>query len=751
MLTQKRFLNLLRLSILSATLANAAPIISGLGHKHPLTTPQEGQLLINELRCAACHEGISGEMKSAPNLKEVGSRITGDYLKKYISDPHGTHPGTTMPDVLAGLPATEKEAVSESISHYLMSLTAGDTNQFNIVEAKPKAGEKLYHEIGCVACHSPQDSDLKALPGTRPLTHLKGKYQQGELAKFLTNPIAVRPSGRMPDLKLTTQEASALESYLSGLAQKESNDPEAELIRLGALNFKKYNCIACHDLDGSQSKLGPKLSNLKLDHGCLTNQKANYQLNNSQKDSIRAALTKPLTLTKEDHVKMKLTSLNCIACHERDDFGGVQQELDRYFHSTEEALGNEARIPPPLTQVGGKLKPTWLQKVLYDGMSVRPYMTTRMPQYGRQALHNLPELLVEVDQIPELEIEPPSREERPMINNGGHLLLGTEGLNCISCHNYNGKDSPGMKGYDLIWTYQRLQPAWFSNFMQNPAKHRPGIIMPNYWPAGDSIQKDILGGERDEQLRALWFQFSLGRSARDPKGLSSKPNELLVTEKVRVYRGRSKIAGYRGIAVGYPEGLNYSFNAHNGSLTSIWKGKFVTANWRSQAAGDFTPIGKPVILPPDLAFIKKDTLSQDWPLMPVTSKEEPENPDPLYPSNHGYAFRGYLFDTEGNPTFNYKCDDLTIEDHSRVTSKNTLERTLLITSKKEENVLFRALTGAIANEDAGKFKTNKLRLHTGSTKTILRNRSTQDDQELLLELPLTKGTSRYTISYELLQ
>ncbi len=28
---------------------------------------------------------------------------------------------------------------------------------------------------------------------------------------------------------------------------------------------------------------------------------------------------------------MKLTQLNCIACHTRDDFGGVAEEIDEFF------------------------------------------------------------------------------------------------------------------------------------------------------------------------------------------------------------------------------------------------------------------------------------------------------------------------------------------------------------------------------------------------------------------------------------
>lgn len=732
---------------LTLSIAAAEPIIPGLHAKHPLTPNQEGQVLVNELRCAACHADFPGEMKSAPDLREVGSRISGDYLQRFLLDPHGTHPGTTMPDVLAHLPPKEKKAVSKSISHYLMSLTRKETTETTSGDAK--AGVKIYHETGCIACHSPRDDSGRELSSSKAasLAHLPGKYRNGELAKFLLDPLATRPSGRMPNLKLSSKEAAALEAYLIGDTKPKAAELRSDLVKLGKANFEKHNCTSCHSIDGTDSQSGPSLSKLNLDDGCLTNQKANYNLSSRQKTSLKSFLTKPVTYSKSDHLEITLTTLNCISCHQRDDYGGVSQNLDPYFHSTEEALGNEARIPPPLTKAGGKLKPEWLQKVLYDGMSVRPYMTTRMPQYGRSALHALPDLLVEVDHLPELKIEPPSREERPMINNGGHLLLGTEGLNCISCHNYNGKESPGMKGYDLIWSYQRLQPAWFSDFMKNPSHHRPGIIMPNYWPDGKAVQKDILGGDTDEQLRALWFQFSLGRSARDPKGLTSKPNELIVTGKVRVYRGRSRVAGYRGIAVGYPKGLNYAFNAQNGSLAAIWKGRFVNANWRSQAAGDFSPAERSIALPQDLAFLKKSEIKESWPLMSTTTKDAPVNPDPLYPRNHGYAFRGYSFDATGNPTFKYKCSDIVIEDQSSVIGETTLRRTFKITSSPTDTLIFRALTGEFKAESNTEFATKQLRLKLGSGSKLFKS----GPQELLIELPLINGTNTFSFDYEILR
>jgi hypothetical protein len=50
--------------------------------------------------------------KKAPRLSEVGSRVNPAYIEAFIRDPHGTKPGTTMPDVLAQLEGEEKQQVA---------------------------------------------------------------------------------------------------------------------------------------------------------------------------------------------------------------------------------------------------------------------------------------------------------------------------------------------------------------------------------------------------------------------------------------------------------------------------------------------------------------------------------------------------------------------------------------------------------------------------------------------------------------
>lgn len=748
--------------------SDAAPVIPGLHHDNPLNEAQKGALLIEELRCASCHEGVApASAPTAPNLTDVGTRVNPAFLKKFIENPAAHDPGTTMPDVLGGRTEKEKDELAASLSAYLISL--GDDQNKSPAPPLEDAddGKKLFHEVGCVACHSPRDGDGTATPnpGAVGLDHVGKKYQPGGLVGFLHEPLKVRPAGRMPDMKLSRREAELIAAFMLDSTEKaEESDAVGstpELITAGKKAFTELRCVACHQVDKTTTAppLAAPRAKLDLTKGCLSETPGtapDYNLSGEQRTAIRTALaTKPTAPKPAEAIKIRLTQLNCISCHQRDDYGGVNPDLDGYFHSTQEALGNESRIPPTLTLTGAKLRPEWMNKVFYEGESVRPYMTTRMPQYGTEAMAGLTKLFGETDKLDPFEFAELDKQSEPMMRNGGHLLLGDTGLNCIACHNYNGIESPGMKGLDLMTSYQRLQPAWFNQFMRNPGAFRPGIIMPSFWPGGKAIQTEILDGNTEEQIRALWFNFSLGRSARDPSGLRVEDPKLTVEDQIITYRGRSTVAGYRGIAVGFPGGLSYAFDAQNGALSAIWKGEFVKVGWRGQGSGNFTPLSPTVQLARDLAFLPE--LKDPWPLQPVRSKEVPVNPDPLYPRQYDYAFEGYSIGENGVPTFRYRSGEVSIQDSSVTLADKppgALRRTLTFDTPKATRLYFRALTGKIEEVSTKSFNNPdvQLALIGGSAKASTALRKAADEKsetELIITLDLPAGTSTQTFEYAL--
>ncbi|MBI1247910.1 c-type cytochrome [bacterium] len=758
--------------------------------KHPLNQAQAGDLLRSELRCTACHGGSAPEMlppKTAPSLEDVGARITPGYLQRFLESPHAVQPGTTMPDMLASRP-TERKEIAEGLTHFLIEQSKNDFTSQPFAKQEIDKGRMLFHSVGCVACHGPQEQ-LEAGPTRDPryadedddeyfqrdrfqppaisLGHVPEKYSARSLSEFLFQPLHVRSSGRMPDMKLTRDEAQAIAQYLTRESQqtKAAIVPDKSLAAKGKQYFQELNCVACHAMEG-MSPANPVLSldQADLTRGCLSKASSNspqFHLNEAQQAAVAVSLKERKVADTDQVVLAKtMTAFNCIACHKRDDFGGVHQNYDPYFHSSEKNLGDDGRIPPPLTGVGGKLQPIWLRKVLFDGESVRPYMETRMPQYGKQNLAFLPDLLARLDSPEKIEQDGSKlveeinsdREREKQYRAAGRELLGDKGLSCVTCHNFNGKAAPVNKGLDIITTTQRLQYDWFNHYLRNPGAYRPRTVMPSAWPNGVAAHKTILNGDTDAQIQAIWYFLSLGRSAPDPSGIRQEKTMITADDQAKTYRGRSRVAGFRGIAVGFPEKINYAFNAQTGTLSAIWQGDFINVNWGGQGAGDFHPAARAIQLDQDVSFMRLADDNMPWPRMPTTSKETPVNPDPLYPKNLGYQFRGYYMDDASIPTLMYRSGSVKIEDRSyavEVEDRPQLKRTLKFDSPQPQTLWFRALSGDVQIESEKKFRTNDLALTISAGKPIIRPIAEQRGKtELLLPIKLPQGESTLELIYE---
>ena len=698
-----------------------------------------------------------------------------------------------MPDVLASKPADERQQIAEALTHFLVAQPTQKFQEETPSKENAQQGQILYHSVGCVACHGPreairetplvnrseseaedeekkQDEKIAVKPIAISLGHVAAKYSLKSLSEFLFQPLRVRPSGRMPDMKLTPSESLAVASYLIGDQSKQTAafQPQEPLVLLGKTYFRELNCAACHSLNNIPA--APLIDSLKyanFSRGCLSQtsgKNPRFQLHHDQVQAIKASLTaEPEEETEKVLLAKTLTAFNCIACHIRDDFGGVPEQYNPYFATTEQKLGDDGRIPPPLTMVGAKLQSAWMKKVLFDGETVRHYMTTRMPQFGTANLSHLPSLFSKLDilESPDWKIPSPesdseserAREKR--LRPAGRELMGDKGLNCIACHNFNGKPAPVNKGIDLMTTFQRLQPGWFNSFVRNPGSFRPRIVMPTAWPNGIAAHKTILDGDTDLQIQAIWYYLSLGTSAADPPGIRDISTRLSVGNTARTFRGRSRVAGFRGIAVGLAEKINYAFNAETGTLTAIWQGDFVSVNWNGQGSGDFNPAREPITLAQDVSFTVLADDDAPWPLMPVMTKDARVNPNPLYPKNLGYQFRGYTLGETSIPTFMYQFGEIEIKDRSVASAINEqqgLNRLLQFGSPTPQSFWFRALVGDIRMHSEHVFQNGKLRLTVPDVKTKLRVLSKEPNRsELLLRLELPQGKSNLELLYEPLE
>jgi mono/diheme cytochrome c family protein len=231
-------------------------VVAGFERFHSAkASPSGGRLLLGELNCTACHKpnaALATQLhpKQAPVLDGIGSRVSPSWLRKYLANPHAVKPGTTMPQLFAGLSDSDRRSRVEALVHFLASTGAFRHTLPNLAAAQ--TGRKLFHEVGCFACHGPLGSEVggrKSEVGSRksagvvPIGKPGDKYNVRSLTEFLLDPLKTRPSGRMPKLNLTPKEADAIAGWFLRDVEVPSN-----------LTFKYY--------EGSWGKL-PDFSKLK--------------------------------------------------------------------------------------------------------------------------------------------------------------------------------------------------------------------------------------------------------------------------------------------------------------------------------------------------------------------------------------------------------------------------------------------------------------------------------------------------------
>jgi mono/diheme cytochrome c family protein len=176
-----------------------------------------GRLLLGELNCTACHRAAPAaavhlDVKQAPVLDAVGTRVRPEFIRRLLQGPRAAKPGTTMPDLFAGWPKAERDEAVEALVHFLAS--TGSTVDTRIDRKRIADGKLLYQRVGCVACHGPRDGSKAPLSTSAPLPALPAKYTVRSLTAFLLDPHKARPSGRMPALGLDHNEAAAVANYL---------------------------------------------------------------------------------------------------------------------------------------------------------------------------------------------------------------------------------------------------------------------------------------------------------------------------------------------------------------------------------------------------------------------------------------------------------------------------------------------------------------------------------------------------------
>ncbi len=472
-----------------------------------------GRELFLEYRCAKCHlDAVPGSpvpeiAMDAPSFEAIGSRRNYEWMSRWIQDPKALRPSAHMPKLLRGPKAAED---ADAIAAFLASQKSGAATNEPPEPAKDQisSGKGLFETLHCAACHTPPDTDGSE-PGKIQLKQVREKFVAGDVIPFLQKPDAHYVWIRMPNFKLSTDEATQLAAYLLAGAEKPKVAAEAAIDR-GHKLVQTSGCLNCHALRLENKFAAKRWTDAppeKWKQGCLAASEGDESSGKAPQFSFtaeeRAALQAFVATDRAALTRHVLTEfavrqtrlLNCRECH------GKLENV------------------PAFDILGGKLKPEWSAVFIAGGITnrLRPWLDARMPAFHNHAEDIAQGLAMLNGWPPHTPPEPPIDMEQAKV--GQKLVSMAGGLSCVTCHAVGSVPSQIFEtaGINFALTSSRLLKPYAQRWMRYPQLIDSSTKMPLYWDDdGKSPLTDIYDGDGARQIDAIWEYLRLGDKIPPP-------------------------------------------------------------------------------------------------------------------------------------------------------------------------------------------------------------------------------------------
>ncbi len=262
-----------------------------------------GLTLIEKNGCYGCHtiEKYNDRRKAGPDLARINEKVNPEWTRKWIKDPRSFRHNTRMPTFFDqennSSPNMIKRTNTEiySIVEYLFKETdKSDSKNERKYLGDEENGKELFESVGCQGCHV-----IETDPSNEKITTYSMLKRQGPnligigsktsaqwVYNWIKDPKKFWPETRMPNLRLSDQEAKDITAYLMSFNNNEFeniNDVVMDSIELNhiSLNWLKkmypekqaeeilsgmdddelidfvaeksirfYGCFGCHNIPG---------------------------------------------------------------------------------------------------------------------------------------------------------------------------------------------------------------------------------------------------------------------------------------------------------------------------------------------------------------------------------------------------------------------------------------------------------------------------------------------------------------------
>jgi mono/diheme cytochrome c family protein len=232
---------------------------------------------------------------------------------------------------------------------------------------------------------------------------------------------------------------------------------------------------------------------------------------------VQPAQAMPVRSARRDNIvqgRNFVQRRNCVSCHNIEGAarGGEYVSV---------VPNKDASLAPPgLTPEGARVQADWLYAFLRGPITIRPWLAVRMPTFGLDdpGVNRVIRYFQSVSDV----MDPFQSHDAVRASSS----LATEGaalftlLKCQACHVLGEipKDQPTSNlAPDLRMSPDRLQPEWILDWLKNPARILPGTRMPQFWPDYPKSFYPQLGGDAEQQIRAIRDHLLTFKGGPSPK------------------------------------------------------------------------------------------------------------------------------------------------------------------------------------------------------------------------------------------
>lgn len=209
-------------------------------------------------RCETCHLGVDDpRFLNAPQPFTAHPNASVHSFEKFgCTICHGGQgPATTLEDAHGPTENWNTAIYHEDFMQNSCSLCHGE----NLGDKAPvfSKGQLIFNEYGCRGCHKIKGREkIKVGP---PLDEMNAKVKSDWLYRWLRNPKEYLPRTKMPNSKLTEQEAADVAASLLQGGKTDATVPQGDS-KTGKTVLLESRCVSCHTIEDKGGTVAPELA-----------------------------------------------------------------------------------------------------------------------------------------------------------------------------------------------------------------------------------------------------------------------------------------------------------------------------------------------------------------------------------------------------------------------------------------------------------------------------------------------------------